>query len=97
MADESGKAGVTHETSTHEDDHSSLSSHDAQLGVKHIEAISQTWTRWSLISAYVGYVGLVFTNICACVNRVHESDIGVPRYIMLQLFGIKRQYVCMLI
>ena len=54
MADESGKAGVKNETPTHEDDHSSVSSHDAQLGVKHIEAISQTWTRWSLISAYVG-------------------------------------------
>ena len=54
MADENGKAGFEDETRAHEDDHSSLSSHDAQLGVKHIEAISQMWTRWSLISAYVG-------------------------------------------
>lgn len=27
---------------------------DAQAGVKQIEAISQTWTKWSLIIAYVG-------------------------------------------
>lgn len=28
--------------------------HDIQAGVQIIEAISQTWTQWSLISAYVG-------------------------------------------
>ena len=27
---------------------------NAPVGVKNIEAISQTWTKWSLISAYVG-------------------------------------------
>ena len=27
---------------------------DAQAGVKGIEAISQTWTQWALIMAYVG-------------------------------------------
>ena len=37
-----------------EDDQSSLSSYETQNGVKNIEAISQTWTKWSLISAYVG-------------------------------------------
>lgn len=37
-----------------EDDRSSLSSGDAQTGVKGIEAISQTWTQWSLIAAYLG-------------------------------------------
>ena len=37
-----------------EDDRSSISSYETQNGVKNIEAISQTWTKWSLISAYVG-------------------------------------------
>lgn len=37
------------------DDQNSLGSHrDIQRGVKNIEAISQTWTQWSLISAYIG-------------------------------------------
>lgn len=36
-----------------DDNRSSLSSYD-QTGVKNIEAISQTWTRWSLICAYIG-------------------------------------------
>ena len=37
-----------------EDDHSSINSYETQNGVKNIEAISQTWTKWSLLSAYVG-------------------------------------------
>ena len=37
-----------------DDDQSSLSSDNTQAGVKNIEAISQTWTKWSLISAYLG-------------------------------------------
>ena len=41
----------------HGDDRSSLSSDDdPQAGVKNIEAISQTWTKWSLVFAYVGSV-----------------------------------------
>ena len=39
-----------------EDDRSSMSSYHAQAGVKGIEAISQTWTKWALVSAYLGYV-----------------------------------------
>lgn len=39
-----------------EDDRSSMSSYEAQAGVKGIEAISQTWTKWALIFAYLGYV-----------------------------------------
>ena len=39
------------------EDRSSLSSDDeAQAGVKGIEAISQTWTKWSLVAAYLGLV-----------------------------------------
>lgn len=41
-------------TAAHGDDRSSLSSDGKQTGVKTIEAISQAWTRWSLVSAYVG-------------------------------------------
>ena len=35
---------------------SSSSDDDPQAGVKNIEAISQTWTKWSLVFAYVGSV-----------------------------------------
>ena len=38
----------------HDDDQSSLSSSDDQVGVKNIEVISQTWTKWSLVAAYAG-------------------------------------------
>lgn len=38
----------------HEDDQSSLASDATQTGVKNIEAVSQTWTQWSLIAAYLG-------------------------------------------
>lgn len=37
-----------------DDDRSSLSSNDTQNGVKNIEAVSQVWTKSSLISAYLG-------------------------------------------
>ena len=47
---ESGSSPPRH----HADDASSLSSADAQAGVKGIEAISSTWTKTSLIIAYVG-------------------------------------------
>ena len=37
------------------DDRSSLTSYDdAQAGVKNIEAIGQTWTKWSLIPLTLG-------------------------------------------
>ena len=36
------------------DDVSSLSSTEAQAGVRGIEAISSTWTKTSLIIAYIG-------------------------------------------
>lgn len=40
----------------HEEDQVSLSSDATQTGVKNIEVISQTWTRSSLIAAYLGWV-----------------------------------------
>ena len=42
----------------HEDDRASFSSDETQTGVKNIEAISQTWSQWALIAAYLGYVWL---------------------------------------
>ena len=36
------------------DSRSSFNSEDVQAGVKNIEAVSQTWTHWSLIAAYFG-------------------------------------------
>jgi len=30
---------------------------DAQAGVKNIEAVSMTWTKWGLIAAYARFVG----------------------------------------
>jgi len=36
----------------YEEDRSSTSSYDAQAGVK---GISQSWTRWALVFAYLGY------------------------------------------
>ena len=53
----------------HEDDASSLSSAKVQAGVKGIEAIAITWTKPSLIVAYVRYVGL----------KALHVDVGVPR------------------
>lgn len=50
-----------------DDDRSSLSSYDAQHGVKNIEAVSQTWTKWALVAAYAGYV---FRHRC---DPVHEG------------------------
>lgn len=37
-----------------EEDQSSLGSEEMQNGAKEMEAISRTWSRWSLISAYAG-------------------------------------------
>ena len=45
-----------HADDDHADDESSISSSDTQTGVRNIEAVSQTWTKWSLIAAYAGYV-----------------------------------------
>ena len=37
-----------------EEDRASLSSDATQVGVKNIEAVSQTWTQSSLVAAYLG-------------------------------------------
>ena len=38
----------------YEHDSASVDSDETQTGVKNIEAVSQTWTQWSLIAAYLG-------------------------------------------
>lgn len=43
-----------HSMASSEEDRSSLSSDGTQAGVKNIEAVSQTWTHWPLIAAYLG-------------------------------------------
>lgn len=42
-----------HQSPARSSDEESMES-EAQAGVKQIEAISQTWTKWSLIAAYIG-------------------------------------------
>ncbi|KAI9702587.1 MAG: hypothetical protein M1836_001067 [Candelina mexicana] len=44
-----------------EDERSSISSYEAQAGVKDIEAISSTWSKWALIIAYVGIFLMAFS------------------------------------
>lgn len=51
------------------DDQSSLSSYEPQAGVKSIEAISQTWTKWSLIAAYLGYMIFLYLVFAQVFNR----------------------------
>ena len=38
------------------DSSGSSSTDDAQDGVRNIEAVAMTWTKWGLIAAYVRYV-----------------------------------------
>ncbi|MCJ1359376.1 MAG: hypothetical protein MMC33_009378, partial [Icmadophila ericetorum] len=52
---------VKEEGRVQDDNHSSLSSHDASVaGVKNLEAITQTWSRGALLSAYVGILLLAY-------------------------------------
>ncbi|KAL9104977.1 MAG: hypothetical protein Q9163_000149 [Psora crenata] len=57
-----------------EHDQSSLSSSDVQTGVKGIEAISETWTTWSLIAAYLGIFLLAF---CTSLEGQTTSNLTV--------------------
>ncbi|MCJ1411817.1 hypothetical protein MMC19_005909 [Ptychographa xylographoides] len=60
----------------HDDDRSSLNSYDSvQAGVKNIEAISQTWTRWSLVSAYLGIFLLAF-----CTSLEGQTTVNLTVY-----------------
>lgn len=61
------------------DDQSSLSSsQEPQAGVKNIEAISQTWTKWSLIAAYVGYMVFFYPLLTHLPSSESLSRISVP-------------------
>lgn len=54
------KAATDHKTPNvteppgYHDDSSSLSTDETQAGVKNIEVVSQTWSKWALIVAYLG-------------------------------------------
>ena len=56
----------------HEHDRSSIRSYGTQAGVRNIEAISQTWTKWSLIAAYAGYA----------LSGLHQM-FGIPSFLSL--------------
>lgn len=45
---------VTDVPPAYHDDSSSLSTDETQAGVKNIEIVSQTWSKWALIVAYLG-------------------------------------------
>ena len=53
-----------HSTDDAESPATSSISEEDQAGVRNIEAVSQTWTRWSLIVAYVGYSTLMTSCFC---------------------------------
>ncbi|KAL6717146.1 hypothetical protein ACLMJK_005061 [Lecanora helva] len=53
--DAATRVGHNEISSDYAESRSSISTDDAQAGVKNIEAISQTWTAWSLIIAYFGW------------------------------------------
>lgn len=54
-----------HDYSPNEEGESDAEFGNPQTGVRKIEAISQTWTKWSPMFAYVGYVGNAFLLICS--------------------------------
>ncbi|KAL8723051.1 MAG: hypothetical protein Q9225_000593 [Loekoesia sp. 1 TL-2023] len=74
----------------YDDDQSSLRS-DEQAGVKNIEAISQTWTRWSLISAYLGAAVIKppMAKIANAFGRLEAFSISVFLYVIgyIQMAG----------
>ena len=56
---------ASHDDDDDDDDmRSSADSTETQRGVKRVEAVSQTWTKWGLVWAYVGYD--------------HDDDIDLP-------------------
>lgn len=55
VADDAASSHDKNRTVTgYEESQSSLSSDETQTGVKNIELVSQTWTKWSLVAAYLG-------------------------------------------
>ncbi|KAL2036510.1 hypothetical protein N7G274_010740 [Stereocaulon virgatum] len=59
----------------YEYDSASVSSDEAQIGVKNIEAVSQTWTQWSLIAAYLGIFLVAF-----CTSLEGQTTINLTVY-----------------
>ncbi|KAL8731441.1 MAG: hypothetical protein Q9166_003416 [cf. Caloplaca sp. 2 TL-2023] len=67
-----------------DDDRSSLSSYDVQQGVKNIEAISQTWTKWSLVAAYVGLESQTTTNLTVYATSAFSTHSLVATVLVVQ-------------
>ncbi|KAL8633477.1 hypothetical protein Q9189_000823 [Teloschistes chrysophthalmus] len=81
-----------HDQNYDDDDRSSFSSGD-QVGLKNIEAISQTWTRWSLITAYFGIFLLAFftsleqlttTNLTAYATSAFKTHSLIATVLVVQ-------------
>ncbi|KAI4133365.1 MAG: hypothetical protein LQ338_000265 [Usnochroma carphineum] len=71
-------------SSAHEDDgRSSVTSYD-QTGVKSIEAISHTWTRWSLTSAYLGLEVQTTTNLTVFATSAFSTHSLVATVLVVQ-------------
>ena len=49
-----------HDDAITSDEDSSTFSAEVESGVRKIEAISQTWSKWGLIFAYIGYAICIF-------------------------------------
>ncbi|KAL9586912.1 MAG: hypothetical protein Q9212_000584 [Teloschistes hypoglaucus] len=88
VPDDRGVHGQNHD----DDDRSSSSSGD-QIGLKNIEAISQTWTRWSLITAYFGIFLLAFitsleqlttTNLTAYATSAFKTHSLIATVLVVQ-------------
>ena len=69
-------------------DDESLRSYEVQPGVKNIEVISQTWTTWSLISAYIGYV-IVLQISTTLQERMHAT---CPSIFLVVLISTSKQH-----
>lgn len=54
----------------YEEDRSSTSSYDAQAGVKRIEAISQSWTRWLWCLHTLGMIFIRIMWKIECIGRL---------------------------
>lgn len=85
-----GEKGIVH--TPDEDDGLSVSSYEAQAGVKGIEAISQTWTKWALAFAYLGYALDLLMRHALALVRADDGRLLMRRQNFLDgLFHLARR------
>lgn len=61
------------------DETSSTSSVETQAGVKRVEAVTSSWTKWSLAIAYIGYTSLplhVYHPRTSPASSIHSSALS---------------------